>query len=164
MKYKISSILTFTFSLFLISNALAQKHGIENSQLDQPYDTMIEAYKSLDADMLKQVYHESAVYLSPSRGQKIQEGLPSFISGFEGMFSNAKEKNEDLVLSFKIVKREQRNNMAVDVGYYKLEVKKNDQVLGTSYGKFVTLLTKDNRSSSWKFEVDGYSASPAVEF
>jgi ketosteroid isomerase-like protein len=159
-----STVLCF-FSIFILTKAgIAQNTMSKNKEINRPYGVMIEAYKKLDASIIKHAYTDSAYYISPGRRDTVRQGIASFISSFENLFAKHKAVENEITLSFKILRRERSGNIAVDVGYYRIAVQQQNGIERTSFGKFMKLLKRANENAPWKFAADTYSFAPPVKF
>ena len=165
MKTLLRTLAFLLFSFSIISISLAQtSQSKQQEDWNQPYKTMIQAYKELNLELMHKVYLVSAMYLSPGNRQKIRTGTPSFFPDFNYMFTNNKEKGDQLDLSFMIERRIPSDKTVVDIGYYKLTVEQANGIDRSSFGKFITVLEKDEKDGRWKFSVDGFSNAPPVQF
>jgi len=126
------------------------------------YTQFTKAYQTLDVRLMKDLYLEDALYLTPGKGP-IQKGHAEFIPGFESMFQKAKEEKEQLNIQFKFIKRSIQPTIAYDVGYYKMS---RTDSLGASRsfsGKFTTILVRQ-KDNSWKFSLDTYNSAKVEDF
>ncbi len=151
-----SILLTYGFS----NHSFAQ----DTDNLNRPYEIMIEAYSKMDLQLMKNVYTDSAYYLSPGNRQLIRKGAHNFLSDFQYMFEKNKNEGHQLSIAFKIIHRDQSVENVLDVGYYQLTVKQQNGIDRTSFGKFITQLKKDPIKGEWKIAIDGFSNAPPVPF
>ncbi|HMB70059.1 MAG TPA: hypothetical protein VKU85_12140 [bacterium] len=134
---------------------VSHENGVPaHAGVDALYEGMHQGYASLDADGVGRLYTETAHYLSPQKD--IKRGRTAIGEGFAGMFARAGERGEHLDIRFRIVKRQARDDLVADVGYYTLRRSSGDGS-GEDTGKFVTVAERD-ASGAWRFSVDGYSA------
>lgn len=146
-----SAIYLFLLLLLGILNMQAQPLATPNAV----YATMSKAYQNLDAELIRTIYRADAQYLSPQRD--IRQGVETFISDFEGMFAGAKADQRALDIQFEIKSRQQLNKKTIlDVGIYTLTSTSAEGKVGTSKGKFTTLLEKDKKAG-WQFTLDTYN-------
>ena len=126
------------------------------------YTQFTKAYQTLDVRLVKELYLEDALYMTPSKGP-IQEGHEGFMPGFENMFQKSIEANEQLNIQFKFLKRAIYKDIAYDVGYYKMS--RTDAIGETRSfaGKFATILLRQ-ADDSWKFSLDTYNAASVEDF
>jgi len=149
-------------SLIIITTLSCQNIGekkikIDETPINNVYDTFSEAYRNLDVSLVEKIYTDSAIYLNP--GDPIQFGKSEFIGSFARMFSEAKADSAMLDIQFRILDRRLTTDQAVDIGYYQLQRKKGTEIGFTSVGKFITVLKKQS-DGTWKFITDGYSQAP----
>ena len=130
-------------------------------EVQDVYSLFSKAYQTYDSGIIKTIYAEEAIYLSP--GQAIEIGSNTFIGGFRGMFERARERNEALNISFKIVHRRKEGKVVIDIGYYKLVRSSLGEEDKISVGKFIAILEKFE-DGNWKFIADGYSEAPIEAF
>ena len=57
-------LLSAIVSFYPSYTIMAQSDDL-NAELNRPYQTMIKAYAELNAELMKEVYHDSSFYLSP---------------------------------------------------------------------------------------------------
>ncbi len=130
--------------------------SVDQSKINEVYDHFSDAYRTLDISLVDHIYLDSAIYLNP--GSTIQFGKSSFIDSFSDMFERTRRDSTTLDIQFRILDRQVVNDLAVDVGYFRL-VRTRDTTLSTNVGKFITVL-KEQPDKSWKFIADGYSQAP----
>ena len=148
-------LIIVTGLLLLIYDLAAQR------EVQDVYNLFSKAYQNYDSGILKTIYADEAIYLSP--GLAIEIGSHTFIAGFKGMFEGARERNEALNISFKIVRRRKEGKVVIDIGYYKLVRSSLGEEDKISVGKFIAILEKFE-DGNWKFIADGYSEAPIEAF
>lgn len=130
---------------------------VNEEDIDEVYNTFTRAYRDLDIELVKRIYADSTVYLTP--GNVIQFDKGEFIGSFDSMFAGAKADSAQLDIRFQIRKRDISPAQVTDIGYYRLQRIRQDSIQWTSVGKFITVL-KPQSDGTWKFVVDGYSNAP----
>ncbi len=133
----------------------------QHQQIDQIYKMFSKAYSLKNADILKHLYTQDCVYISPDKEVGIENNEDVY-NGFREMFEGAKADEKDLEIKFKFVTREVNGDMAIDAGYYKLSRSKGKKDKTYSHGKFLIILKK-GEDNIWKIFADSYSAC-AAEF
>ncbi len=154
-------IIFVTLLLFVSFNAYAQnseltlEKGVSaHKEIDAIYKTFNEAYRTLDADKVTNLYTETAAYLAPNND--IQQGRGEIRGGFQSFFDWIKKEGRTMTISFQIFQRKVDKNMAYDVGIYTIRQYKDGKEVGTGQGKFVVVAVKE-KDGKWRFQVDGYS-------
>jgi ketosteroid isomerase-like protein len=122
--------------------------------LDAIYRRLVEGYRALDAATVASAYDEGALYLPHDVG--IQRGREAVQGDFASYFAASRERNEQLLVSFRIVDRRVAGDLAYDVGIHTLRRLRNDRVLRTGRGKFA-LVALHAADGSWKIQVDSFS-------
>lgn len=123
--------------------------------IDAIYQRFHEGYASLDASVVSDLYTKDALYLSPQ--SEMKHGRDEIHQDFVHMFESADGAGEQLDIRFRIVKREVREDLATDVGYFTL-VRTSADGENSSDGKFVVVAERD-AEGTWRFSVDGYSSN-----
>lgn len=160
-------------SLFLLNCSLASAQATDSKQespqlvleqgvsehkgLDDVYRRFSEGYKKLDAQMVANLYSETAAYLAP--GTNIEIGRPKVLENFAGFFDSVRRRNGRVDISFRIVQRQVDKNLAYDVGVYTLTSFNDKGEPRSSSGKFV-VVAKREPNDTWRFQVDGYNDLP----
>ncbi len=119
-------------------------------ELDAAYERFREAYRTADADMVAQIYMDSAFYLQP--GRDIVQGRDTIYAEFHrflGRFAEDQMPGPDI--RFDIVDRDVSGDLAYDIGYFTLN--------GTARGKFIVIWKRDAQGI-WRMYADGYSDAP----
>lgn len=129
----------------------------DEKKIDEVYYIFSKAYRDLDADLVRSIYADSAIYLSP--GAPIQVGKSAFIDSFNQMFQQSMLDSASLEIEFRILRRDLLDKEAVDIGYYHLQQTRGSETVFTSVGKFITVL-KEQTDGNWKFVADAYSQAP----
>ena len=148
------------FALILAISILSQTIWAQNN-VEEVYEIFSKAYATYDSELIKKIYNEEAIYLSP--GQPIEAGSDIILNGFRSMFDGAREKEEKLNIAFKIVDRNTQGEVVIDIGYYKLTRTSKENESRTFVGKFITVL-KQAEDGNWQFIADGYSNAPVSAY
>lgn len=134
------------------------------AELDALYDRFSAAYGELDLDALAALYTDDALYLPPEGG--IREGRDAVRASFSSFFDWAREQSVAVEVTFDVVDRTVRDDLAVDVGYYSLTTTPaagSGQEPGRSVGKFVTVSERGD-DGAWRFRTDAYNLAPLEAF
>ncbi len=159
-----SRLLLLAFLILAGCTAQAQENPptADEAALDAVYARFSEAYEKLDPQIVANLYTEDARYLSGGDGDMLR-GRPAILDNFASFFTRSKENGVALRIEFRIVDRALSDDLAYDVGYYRLVSKKSDGEERTSVGKFVTV-AKRQADGAWQFHVDSYSGAPVEAF
>lgn len=137
------------------NSELTLEKGVSaHKEIDAIYKSFSEAYRTLDADKVTNLYTESAAYLAPNND--IQQGRAEIRRGFQSFFDWVKNEGRTMTISFQIFQRKVDKNMAYDVGIYTIRQYKDGKEVGMGQGKFVVVAIKE-KDGKWRFQVDGYS-------
>ena len=136
------------------SELTLEKSVSAHKEIDAIYKTFSDAYRTLDADKVANLYTETAAYLAPNND--IQQGRGEIRPGFQSFFDWIKKEGRTMTISFQIFQRKADKNMAYDVGIYTIRQYKDGKEVGKGQGKFVVVAIKE-RDGKWRFQVDGYS-------
>lgn len=148
-------IVFVSFSANAQNSELTLEKGVSaHKEIDAIYKTFSEAYRTLDADKVTNLYTETAAYLAPNND--IQQGRGEIRPGFQSFFDWIKKEGRTMTISFQIFQRKVDKNMAYDVGIYTIRQYKDGKEVGTGQGKFVVVAIKE-KDGKWRFQVDGYS-------
>ena len=141
---------------FAQSSELILEKGVKpHKGIDTIYKTFSRGYKTLEPEMVANLYTEDAAYLSPN--DDILTGRKAILKNFAEFFSNIKNSNRTMTISFRIFQRKVKKKIGYDVGIYTINFYKEGKVAGVSKGKFVVVAVK-GKDKKWRFEVDGYSS------
>ncbi len=153
-------LLSLIFLAAIAANAqtdeLVLEKGVSaHKEIDAIYKTFSEAYRTLDADKVTNLYTETAAYLAPNND--IQQGRAEIRPGFQSFFDYVKKEGRTMTISFQIFQRKIDKNLAYDVGIYTIRQFKDGKQVGTAgQGKFVVVAVRE-KDGKWRFQVDGYS-------
>ena len=123
-------------------------------QIDSLYYRFSQAYRTLNASVIAEIYAEEALYLSPD--SEIRKGGDVIHESFALSFLRTKERGEQREIAFTIVEREVSGPLAYDVGVFTLTRHSKDGETGISRGKFV-VIARRGEDGAWRFQVDAYS-------
>lgn len=114
------------------------------AQFAQIYTTFAEAYRQADPAMVSALYADDAFYLAP--GEPIERGRAAVDSAFAFLKEGGRPGP---AISFDIVDRGVRGDLAYDIGYFRLGSRQPN-------GKFI-VIWKRGDDGRWRFWADGYS-------
>lgn len=157
LKLFMALLLTSIINLTLIAQNEEDSNG-----LDEVYEQLSVSFKTKNASTLKELYAEDCFYLAPEEKSGVV-GLKEASEGFKRMFENAQANELNFDVEFKLIERVVNQDLAYDVGYYKLNTTSKEQKTHTSHGKFTHILKRD-ASGNWKIKVDSYSLAPEKAF
>lgn len=128
------------------------------------YKLFTEAYDSLDAESLANLYSANAELLNLYDGSMPNSriGRAEIFKYYSNFFENIRSQNQKLYLSFKIQKRDTVGNKILDNGFYKLEVLTPNKPSQFGFGKFSTILQYED--NSWKFKTDATTNVDFIEY
>lgn len=150
------------FKFNVVSHTKDKEHW--EQEISEVYDQFSEAYRTLDADLVTNLYEQNAYYLSGDG--KIVKGRTSIRQEFSRFFEWIASNNARMEIDFDIKDRTIRDSLAVDIAYYLITTEfPEDSTRQTqkSAGKFITVLRKQ-KNGDWKFKVDGYNPAPVKAF
>lgn len=155
-------LLLLSFLLFISLDANAQNSELTlekgvpaHNEIDGIYKTFSEAYRTLNVDLVANLYTDDAAYLPPSN--VILQGRAEIRLTFKSFFDYIKNEGRTMTISFQIIQRKVDKNLAYDVGIYTIrQYKEGKQVGESGQGKFVVVAVKE-KDGKWRFQVDGYS-------
>jgi len=136
------------------SELVLEKDVAAHKEIDAIYKTFSEAYRTLDADLVTNLYTENAAYLAPN--ENIQQGRVEIRKGFQSFFDWIKKEGRTMTISFQIFQRKVDKSLGYDVGIYTIRQYKDGKEVGMGQGKFVVVAVKE-KNGKWRFQVDGYS-------
>ncbi|THH35601.1 YybH family protein [Neolewinella litorea] len=132
---------------------------------DDLYREFSAAYDRLDAAAVTRLYLDSAYLLNLYDGQpaKSLRGRERIKAYFESFFAGVRERDQRLVLTFRLVDRQSEGQERLDNGYYRLAaVAADGEPLFVSYGKFSTVVRPT--PVGYRFLIDATSNADAAEF
>lgn len=145
----------FSFNVNGQNGELTLEKGVSaHREIDQIYAQFSQAYQTLDAEKVANLYTENAAYLVPN--EEIMQGRNGIRASFTSFFDYVKNEKRTMTISFQIFQRRAERNMAYDVGIYTIRQMKDGRQIGESQGKFVVVAVRE-KSGKWFFQVDGYS-------
>ncbi len=131
-----------------------------NKEVQAVYDSFSVAYKTLNQDMLIDLYNDEAVYLPP--GQKILKGKSEIARSFDATFENHINQKGELNIEFDILDRRIEGDVVIDSGYFTYRSKYPGKTETISKGKFLTILKKE-KDGKWRFIYDSYNSAPMLK-
>ncbi len=137
-------------SELMLENDVKSHKGI-----DSIYKKFSESYRTLNPEIVANLYTEDAAYLPPNND--ILNGRKSILENFSSFFTSIKNSGQNMTISFRIFQRKVTKKMAYDVGIYTINFYKESKVVNFSKGKFVVVAVKE-KDKKWRFQVDGYSS------
>jgi len=154
--FLVIGLLFVSFSANAQTGELVLEKGVSaHKEIDAIYKTFSKAYRTLDADLVTNLYTENAAYLAPN--ENIQQGRVELRKGFQSFFDWIKKEGRTMTISFQIFQRKVDKNLAFDVGIYTIRQYQDGKQVGTDgQGKFVVVAVKE-KDGKWQFQVDGYS-------
>lgn len=151
----VSVLLFVSLSATAQTNELILEKGVlAHKGIDDIYRQFSESYRSLNSEIVTNLYTESAAYLVPD--DDIMQGREKIRASFQGFFDSVRKDGRTMTISFQIFQRKANKNMAYDVGIYTLRSFKDGKKIGMGQGKFVVVAVKE-KDDKWRFQVDGYS-------
>jgi uncharacterized protein (TIGR02246 family) len=149
------TISLFSFSINAQTSELTLEKGVSaHKEIDAVYKSFSEAYRTLDAEKVVNLYTETAAYLPPDND--ILQGRAAIRPTFQSFFDYIKNEGRTMTISFQIFQRKVDKNLAYDVGIYTITQFKDGKEAGSGKGKFVVVAVKE-KGGKWQFQVDGYS-------
>ena len=138
-----------------------------SAAIDELYQQFSRAYRTLDVELVSNLYARDARYLPSNPERSILAGRAPIQNTFSSYFEWAEANGRDLDIQFRIVKRKISDSLAFDTGYYLIRSKVSSAEKfpgdGGNVGKFVTVAGL-NSDGTWKFLVDGFSPAPYEAF
>lgn len=161
----IAILIAILFSTAIFTNAqsgatadLTLDAGVaKHAGIDKIYSRFSEAYRTLNSEMVANLYTDNAFYLSP--GSDIQRGRGTILGNFDGFFRNVKQSSGKISIAFRILERRVSGDLAYDVGIYSLSSTNAKGETHISRGKFVVVALK-SENGDWKFQLDSYNDLP----
>ena len=141
--------------------ALILEEGVKShAGIDKIYEDFTKSYRTLKPEIVANLYTEDAAYLSPNRD--VTNGREAILANFTRFFTNVKNRQQTMTISFRILQRKVEKNMGYDVGIYTIDFFKDGKKINESKGKFVVVAMR-GKGGKWYFQVDGYSALKPAE-
>lgn len=149
-------LLFISFGANAQTDELVLEKGVAaHKGIDAIYRTFSDAYRTLDAEKVTNLYTETAAYLAPNND--IQQGRAEIRPGFQSFFDYVKKEGRTMTISFQIFQRKADKNLAYDVGIYTIRQFKDGAPVGNpGRGKFIVVAVRE-KDGKWRFQVDGYS-------
>ncbi|WOT06687.1 YybH family protein [Shewanella youngdeokensis] len=158
----------------LILASLQFSFADDNEALNQFYNDFNQAYNTLDAAKLDQLYSENASYISDSQNEAITRGRDNITKLYETFFNKIKVKKARIEVDFRVIERNLNASNATDIGYYIIRYHPSIDVgepISEFAGKFVMVSHKKD-DGKWYVTVDTnnrskpefyYDAKPAAK-
>lgn len=145
-----------TVSAYSQESGLILENGVTaHKEIDAIYRRFGEAYVTLDAEKVANLYAADAVYLPPN--SEILKSREQILPGFRAFFDRIKKDGKTMTISFRIHQRKVEKNLGYDVGVYTITQFKDGKQTGNSgKGKFIVVAVKE-KDGKWRFQVDGYN-------
>lgn len=142
-------MLLATYSLiFMASIVQAQVKQTDTRDINICYENLSEAYVSLNASQMVNVYADGGHYLSAGSKQGIIKGKPALSRLYNAYFGRLKKHNSSLDLQFRVSDRLVDEKSISDIGYYVVTIippKESGQPAKQHAGKFmITFKVQDN--------------------
>ena len=143
-----------TFLLGLVGLIASTTAGAaDEERMNAVYERFIAAYAALDVDLLMTAYDDDAVYLRSSEAAPAI-GEPEIRASYNAFFGHVRNDGERMRISFRIIDRKMTDELASDVGYYRLErIAADGTEIGAFYGRFLTVLAPQS-DGEWAFAND----------
>ena len=147
-------IFSLSISLLAQTSNLILENGVSaHKEIDTVYAKFSEAYRTLNAELVTNLYSADAKYLPPD--DDILSGRDAIRPTFQSFFDYVKTRGENMTISFHIFQRKVSKDLGYDVGIYTIQTFKDGKKLGEGKGKFIVVAVKNGKG--WKFQVDGYN-------
>jgi len=133
----------------------------DNKALNINYQRFVEAFQSLDPEVLEKVYDENACYITDRQDREIVRGRQNIVAVYHAFFGKIKNKNARIEVDFRLLERSIEGNSATDVGYYLVRfhpAADTGEPVSEFAGKFVTV-AKKQQNGSWSLTVDYNNAA-----
>lgn len=135
----------------------------DSAAVQSAYERVMLAYELLDVDAAAGVYAEEARYILPDPEREVVEGRENIREIFASFFNAARMRQAEITIEFRFVSREMYDDVAHDVGYYRVTGRRKGETVSTSTGKFATVLRR-SEDGMWRFMTDAYSPAPDSAF
>jgi uncharacterized protein (TIGR02246 family) len=135
----------------------------DSAAVQSVYERMTLAYELLDVDAAAELYAEEARYILPDSEREVVEGRENIRDIFASFFKAARIRQAEITIEFRFLSREVYDNVAHDVGYYRVTGRREGDPVSTSTGKFATVLRRSD-DGTWRFITDAYSPAPDSAF
>lgn len=141
----------------LLSSILspASANSEDNIALNQFYTQFTQAFETLDAQIVKDIYAEDACYVPENQSKEITMGREKIIELYQQFFGKIKHKEAHIEVDFRVLDRQVEANSATDIGYYLIRYfppLDAEEPISEFAGKFVTVSKK--KKGKWYLTVD----------
>lgn len=149
---------------FLLTATLALGQAPTEPNPNALYEQFAAAYDELNADHLANLYTLEAETLnlydrSTPNSIKGRQGIKKYYVAF---FQALKNNQQQLALTFKITSRSRAGDYLLDNGFYQLEIITPNGPSSFSFGKFSTVL--ERQDGAWKFKTDATTNADFLEY
>ncbi|QSX31839.1 MULTISPECIES: YybH family protein [Shewanella] len=149
-------VLLLLAALLMSIGAFAANAMDDNKALNTNYQRFVEAFQSLDPEVLEKVYDENACYITDKQDREIVRGRQAIVAVYHAFFGKIKRKNARIEVDFRLLERTIEGNSATDVGYYLVRfhpAADTGEPVSEFAGKFVTV-AKKQKDGAWSLTVD----------
>jgi uncharacterized protein (TIGR02246 family) len=126
-------------------------------QADAGYQRFADAYATLDADRVAQLYTEDALMLPP--GGEIVRGRAAIREHYADAFQDDRKRGHTKRITFELVDRAEAGDLRSDYGYYTIIGKSPEGREHRWRGKFSKVWRRD-KDGVWRIKSDSYSSAP----
>lgn len=148
---------TATCTIFLLLQlSSASANSDDNAALNQFYTQFTQAFETLDAQKVKNIYAEDACYIPENQSKAITMGRDNIIELYNKFFGKIKHKEARIEVDFRVLDRQVEANNATDIGYYLIRFHPPldaEEPVSEFAGKFVTV-SKKKKDGKWYLTVD----------
>lgn len=134
-------------SLNLVHSA-SKEVATAAQNINSCYSNLSQAYLSLDAKQMVDVYADNGHYISSGSKKEILEGKEALFKLYDAYFTRLKKHNSSLDLQFRVSDRLVDTNSISDIGYYVVTIippKESKRPAKQHAGKFmITFKSLDN--------------------
>ena len=130
-----------------------------NAEINANYRRLTQAYQSLDADRMAEVYTEDSFYISPGKRREIIQGRDQIRALYQHYFAKVKKHDAKLQIRFRLVDRLIDSNTVSDIGYYLVTItppEESKQPIKLHSGKFL-ITARKQPDGQWAFWADSNS-------
>ncbi len=127
----------------------------DNVALNQFYTQFTQAFETLDAQIVKDMYAENACYVPENQGKGITIGRKNIVALYDQFFGKIRHKEAHIEVDFRVLERQIEANNATDIGYYLIRFYPPldaEEPVSEFAGKFVTVSKK--KKGKWYLTVD----------
>ena len=118
-------------------------------EINQTWEKFCDAFKSLDASLVRQIHTNDLIRISDGRRIVSYE---NYMSNYELQFENLKQSNQTNHIELRFFERITNGEIASDRGIYQLTRNKGTDREKNYYGQFHVILKKIN--GEWQISMD----------